>query len=269
MGSARINQCLCVLIQTIPGIKKCLVTTSVMMLVRICAATLTFGFLVILFTYETFPPFVGSLIANFLPNYERFQYLKLLLKILVPIFTEMCLIPPLTSICVLIMTEIFLMLASFVPYLQHMKKEAFISQYRQVQVLVQNFNLMYQETYFFRIMVLTFGFIVIFAFAIIKMHASTSVAQLACMCVPSFGGMAVVMFLFTKGSKAEIASEEAKRSWVRFQRKRNVRLVLKLSKSCRPLYVKFGKHNFMERTTPLVIFSNLIQLTIQLSLMTN
>jgi len=70
--------------------------------------------------------------------------------------------------------------------------------------------LMYQETYFFRVMVLTFGFIVIFSFAIIKMHASTSVAQLGCMFVPSFGGIAVVMFLFTMGSKAEIASEEAK-----------------------------------------------------------
>jgi len=243
-------------------------TTSVLMLARIGAITLICGFPVILLTYETFPPFVGSLIANLTSNYEKLLFLKVFLKLFVPIFTEICLIPPLTNIYVLGMTEIVLMLACFDPYLLHINKKSFISQYRQVQVLLQNYNLMYQETYFFRLMILAFGFIVIFSFAIIKLHASISIVQLGCMLTMSFGAMAIMLFLFTIGSKVAIASEEAKRSWIRFQMKQNVRYILKLSKSCSLLHIKFGKYNFMERITPLVILSNLMQSTIQLSLMT-
>jgi len=105
------------------------------------------------------------------------------------------------------------------------------------------------------------------SFALHKLHSILSELELVIMLVPSIGSSIFLLAFFATGSQIFTSSQAKKNLWNNCEMSGNNRYERRVEKSLKPLTIKFGKYNFMERLTPLVVVSNLIQHIIQLTLM--
>jgi len=123
------------------------------------------------------------------------------------------------------------------------------------------------ESYGFKLICIAHRFCVIFCFAVIKLHSILYELDLVIMLVPSIGSTIFLVAFFATGIRIFTSSKAKINLRVTVWTRGNNRHERKVGKSLNPLTIKFGKYNYMERVTPLVVMSSLIQHIIQLTLM--
>jgi len=125
----------------------------------------------------------------------------------------------------------------------------------------------YMERYILAPISTIYGFTVVFGFAVIKLHRMISPLGVAYLSLLAVGGRILVTVVLTFGGRVNEKSEDIKLSWRQYEGKRGFCLVRRLLRSCNELKIKFGKQNYLDRLTPLVILSTGVDHTIQLTLL--